>query len=77
MYEGLLSVAAVMDVEVVGDVVSLDPELLQLPEVSPLALKANPFVADELFSQWLSLPDTVRLVSFAIFAHSLILLRTR
>ena len=52
-----------MDMEgVVGDVASMDPELLQLPELSPLALKANPCIADELFSQWLSLPDTSRLV---------------
>ncbi|XP_042518216.1 serine/threonine protein phosphatase 2A regulatory subunit B''beta-like isoform X2 [Macadamia integrifolia] len=51
-----------MDMELVGDVASLDPELLQLPEVSPLALKSNPIIAEELFSQWLSLPDTSRLV---------------
>ncbi|KAF8392173.1 hypothetical protein HHK36_022515 [Tetracentron sinense] len=41
----------------------LDPELLQLPEVSPLALKSNPHIADELFAQWLSLPDTSRLTN--------------
>ncbi|XP_058101572.1 serine/threonine protein phosphatase 2A regulatory subunit B''beta-like isoform X3 [Magnolia sinica] len=51
-----------MDMELVGDIASLDPELLQLPEVSPLALKSNPYVADELFSQWLSLPETGRMV---------------
>ncbi|KAK9083295.1 hypothetical protein Scep_029766 [Stephania cephalantha] len=51
-----------MDMEIVGDVASLDPELLQLPEVSPLALKANPHIAEDLFSQWLSLKDTGRLV---------------
>ncbi|KAF5752397.1 serine/threonine protein phosphatase 2A regulatory subunit B''beta-like [Tripterygium wilfordii] len=52
-----------MDMEgVVGDVASLDPEMLQLPELSPLALKSQPFIAEELFSQWLSLPDTARLV---------------
>ncbi|OVA16380.1 EF-hand domain [Macleaya cordata] len=51
-----------MDMEVVGDVASLDPELLQLPEVSPLALKSNPQLAEELFSQWLSLPETSKLV---------------
>ncbi|KAJ4968431.1 hypothetical protein NE237_015132 [Protea cynaroides] len=51
-----------MDMELVGDVASLDPELLQLNEVSPLALKSNPHIAEELFSQWLSLPDTSRLV---------------
>nr|DAD19955.1 TPA_asm: hypothetical protein HUJ06_021418 [Nelumbo nucifera] len=51
-----------MDMELVGDVASLDPDLLQLPEVSPLALKSNPLLAEELFSQWLSLPETSRLV---------------
>ncbi|XP_043720561.1 serine/threonine protein phosphatase 2A regulatory subunit B''beta-like isoform X2 [Telopea speciosissima] len=51
-----------MDMELAGDVASLDPELLQLPEVSPLALKSNPHIAEELFTQWLSLPDTSRLV---------------
>ncbi|XP_059660327.1 serine/threonine protein phosphatase 2A regulatory subunit B''alpha-like [Cornus florida] len=56
-----------MDVEVLGDVASLDPELLQLPEVvSPLALKTSPQIAEELFSQWLSLPDTGRLVKSLI-----------
>ncbi|KAF9611149.1 hypothetical protein IFM89_027218 [Coptis chinensis] len=47
--------------EVGGVVVSLDPELLNLPEVSPLALKSNPYIAQDLFSQWLSLRDTARL----------------
>ncbi|KAJ4955477.1 hypothetical protein NE237_012260 [Protea cynaroides] len=51
-----------MDMELVGDVASLDLELLQLPEVSPLALKSNPHIAEELFSQWISLPETCRLV---------------
>lgn len=51
-----------MDVEFVGDVLSLDPELLQLPEVSPLALKSNPKLLEELFELWLSLPDTSKLV---------------
>lgn len=60
MYERENLVA--MDIELVGNVASLDPELLQLPEVSPLALKSNPHLADELFSQWLSLPETCRLV---------------
>ncbi|KAL5697338.1 hypothetical protein ACHQM5_030824 [Ranunculus cassubicifolius] len=45
-----------------GDVVSLDPDLLQLPEVSPLALKSNRFFPQQLYTQWLSLPDTSRLV---------------
>ncbi|KAL5781689.1 hypothetical protein ACOSP7_006718 [Xanthoceras sorbifolium] len=51
-----------MDVVVGGDGVSLDPDLLQLPELSPLAFKSNPFLAEELFSLWLSLPDTSKLV---------------
>lgn len=56
-----------MDIDMVGgggDAPYLDPELLQLPEVSPFVLKASPQLAEELFSQWLSLPDTIRLVFF-------------
>ncbi|XP_039122387.1 serine/threonine protein phosphatase 2A regulatory subunit B''beta-like [Dioscorea cayenensis subsp. rotundata] len=56
-----------MDVEVVArDLASLDPELLQLPEVSTLALKENPGIAEQLYSQWLSLPETARLVKTLI-----------
>ncbi|XP_061370771.1 serine/threonine protein phosphatase 2A regulatory subunit B''beta-like isoform X1 [Gastrolobium bilobum] len=51
-----------MDVEETRELVSLDPDMLQLQEVSPFALKSSPYVAEELFSQWLSLPDTCRLV---------------
>ncbi|XP_031108975.1 serine/threonine protein phosphatase 2A regulatory subunit B''beta-like [Ipomoea triloba] len=51
-----------MDLDFNGDVASLDAELLQLPEVSPLAIKANSYVAEKLFDQWLSLPDTASLV---------------
>lgn len=51
-----------MDMDFNGDLVSLDAELLQLPEVSPLALKSNPYLAQDLFEQWLSLPETNRLV---------------
>ncbi|KAK7857281.1 serine/threonine protein phosphatase 2a regulatory subunit b''alpha [Quercus suber] len=55
-----------MDIDVVVDDVTLDPELLQLPEVSPSALKLSPLIAEELFSQWLSLPETGRLVKSLI-----------
>ncbi|XP_075648951.1 serine/threonine protein phosphatase 2A regulatory subunit B''alpha-like [Castanea sativa] len=55
-----------MDIDVVVDDVTLDPELLQLPEVSPTALKLSPLIAEELFSQWLSLPETGRLVKSLI-----------
>ncbi|KAL6214514.1 hypothetical protein ACLB2K_013948 [Fragaria x ananassa] len=56
-----------MDIDALaGDITSLDPELLQLPELSPFALKASPQIADDLFSQWLSLPQTGRLVKSLI-----------
>jgi serine/threonine-protein phosphatase 2A regulatory subunit B'' len=42
--------------------------MLQLQEVSPFALKSSPHVAEELFSQWLSLPDTSRLVNRFIYS---------
>lgn len=51
-----------MDVGVGGDVLCLETDLLQLPEVSPYALKANPVFPQELYTQWLSLPETTRLV---------------
>ncbi|CAA0808197.1 Probable serine/threonine protein phosphatase 2A regulatory subunit Bgamma [Striga hermonthica] len=51
-----------MDLDINGDVGRLDAELLQLPEVSSLAVKANPYVAERLFDQWLSLPETNSLV---------------
>lgn len=51
-----------MEMDFNGDLVALDAELLQLPEVSPLALKSNPYIAQDLFEQWLSLPETNRLV---------------
>ncbi|KAL0376940.1 UNVERIFIED_CONTAM: Serine/threonine protein phosphatase 2A regulatory subunit B''alpha [Sesamum calycinum] len=57
-----------MDLDFNGDVACLDAELLQLPEVSPLAIKANPYVAEKLFDQWLSLPETNSLV-IIFFAH--------
>lgn len=49
-----------------GDVCLLQPELLQLNEVSSLAIKSNSFVADNLFQQWLSLPDSTALVILII-----------
>ncbi|CAI0434511.1 unnamed protein product [Linum tenue] len=58
-----------MDIDTVGgnDVVSyLDPELLHLPEVSSFELKPTTQIAEELFSQWLSQPDTSRLVKSLI-----------
>lgn len=52
-----------MDMDAVGDLeFPLDLEMLQLPEVSYFALKSNPYVVEALFSQWLSLPGTGRLV---------------
>ncbi|XP_047325492.1 serine/threonine protein phosphatase 2A regulatory subunit B''beta-like isoform X2 [Impatiens glandulifera] len=51
-----------MDVDFIGDLCSLDVELLMLTEVSPLTLKANPYLAEKLFDQWLSQPETSLLV---------------
>ncbi|XP_024970919.1 serine/threonine protein phosphatase 2A regulatory subunit B''beta-like isoform X1 [Cynara cardunculus var. scolymus] len=51
-----------MDMDYNGEAGCLDPELLQLNEVSPLAIKSNPYVAEKLFEQWLSLPETTPLV---------------
>lgn len=51
-----------MNMEISCDVASLDAELLQLAEVSPLAIKSNPDFVEKLFEQWLSLPGTNRLV---------------
>ncbi|GJU49471.1 hypothetical protein Tco_1219026, partial [Tanacetum coccineum] len=51
-----------MDMDCMGDLGFLDPELLQLNEVSPLAIKSNHYVIEKLFAQWLSLPETTLLV---------------
>ncbi|KAG1353957.1 serine/threonine protein phosphatase 2A regulatory subunit B''beta [Cocos nucifera] len=55
-----------MDAEVGRDVTALDPDLMQISEVSPLALKQNPEIAQGLYSQWLTLPETSRLVKSLI-----------
>lgn len=59
-----------MDVEVARDVASFDPELLQLQEISSIALKDNPQIADQLYMQWLTLPETARLVFFSFIFFS-------
>lgn len=57
-----------MEIEVVGgEMASFDADLLQLPEFSQLALKSNPHLAEELFSIWLSLPETNKLVHILNF----------
>lgn len=60
---GEMSLSLKMEIDTVEDVTCLNPELLQLPEVSPFALKTTPLLVDRLFSQWLSLPETGNLVS--------------
>jgi hypothetical protein len=52
------------------DMASLDLDLLQLPELSPFALRDKPTLADTLFRQWLSLPETSK--SVRAFLHSLL-----
>ncbi|KAK8698171.1 hypothetical protein V6N13_114297 [Hibiscus sabdariffa] len=52
-----------METVVVGDISCLDAELLQLQEMSPLALKSNPQFTQMLFEQWLALPVANKLVT--------------
>ncbi|KAG2402074.1 Serine/threonine protein [Vigna angularis] len=61
-----------MDVEETEEFVSLDTDLLQLQEVSPFALKSSHCVVEELFTQWLSLPDTCRLAAVLPLVKSLL-----
>lgn len=42
---------------------TLDIELLQLPETSPMSMKSNQDFVKKLFDQWLALPETNRLVA--------------
>ncbi|KAL9247993.1 hypothetical protein vseg_021360 [Gypsophila vaccaria] len=51
-----------MDMDISAELGSLDAELLQLSEVSAFAIKSNPYLSQELFDQWISLPQTNRLV---------------
>ncbi|KAF6145617.1 hypothetical protein GIB67_037650 [Kingdonia uniflora] len=51
-----------MEVKVEGGIMCLDPELLQLLEVSAEGLKAKPQMVEDLYLVWLSLPETSRLI---------------
>ncbi|EPS71035.1 hypothetical protein M569_03725 [Genlisea aurea] len=57
-----------MDLDFNGDVPSFDAELLQIPEVSPLAIKTNPYVGEKLFDQWLGVPETNSVVKSLLTA---------
>ncbi|KAG8091967.1 hypothetical protein GUJ93_ZPchr0012g20496 [Zizania palustris] len=48
------------------DAAALDPELLQLPEVAPGALRENSAIVEALYSQWLALPETSKMVKSLI-----------
>ncbi|KAL5225947.1 hypothetical protein ABZP36_012586 [Zizania latifolia] len=48
------------------DAAALDPELLQLPEVAPSALRENSAIVEALYSQWLALPETSKMVKTLI-----------
>ena len=45
------------------DASALDPELLQLPELAPGALRENSIIVEALYSQWLVLPESSKLVT--------------
>jgi hypothetical protein len=49
------------------DAAALDPELLQLPELAPGVLRENTSIAEALYSQWLTLPETSKLVFLPLF----------
>ncbi|KAL5230530.1 hypothetical protein ABZP36_029306 [Zizania latifolia] len=48
------------------DAATLDTELLQLPEVAPCALRENTGIVEALYSQWLALPETSKMVKTLI-----------
>uniref|UniRef100_A0A2N9IPS2 Uncharacterized protein n=1 Tax=Fagus sylvatica TaxID=28930 RepID=A0A2N9IPS2_FAGSY len=56
-----------MSMEIMIDAASFEAKLLQLQEVSPLTLRSNPIFVQMLFKQWLSLPDSNRLVIIMLF----------
>jgi serine/threonine-protein phosphatase 2A regulatory subunit B'' len=58
-----------MEVETVRrDAAALDPELLQLPELAPGVLRENSSIAEALYTQWLTLPETSKLVFLLLFS---------
>ncbi|XP_062201587.1 probable serine/threonine protein phosphatase 2A regulatory subunit B''delta isoform X3 [Phragmites australis] len=48
------------------DAAALDPELLQLPELAPGALRENSSIPEALYSQWLAFPETYKMVKSLI-----------
>ncbi|XP_057733808.1 probable serine/threonine protein phosphatase 2A regulatory subunit B''delta [Arachis stenosperma] len=52
-----------MKMEVDGNEAVLDLDLLELPEVPASALKSNAALLESLFDQWLSLPESNRLIT--------------